>query len=329
MMYKFLSIFLLTLPGLMAAPFYYPTQIPALTLDGAVEGMRIENPDISFYGKITGVDQPAVTFSPSVAAPSFSLALGVIAEDQYSFLGSPKAMLLVSESYCNGRKQIIQTLGEPGDPKLTLWPIDGSGSGGGGGAIPATERNTFRVRDQENQVISLLATEIPLAYGLYVYPAVGYCYYSRDLHFSSQIQNYVINFDNGVITESLKTEYQGSRFELGVARRFFSSLLLLVVPSFSVLSSETSFHANQTFGDNPIAPVSISQKLNRVAYQAGFRIALLFECGRYHLGGIVTGDYYTFVPGIFNPREDDDGPAHITIKNSVRYGGGIVIGATF
>lgn len=314
--------FLLYFVNLSALPFYYPDVECGFFFDGAVEGIYVENPDIGFYGLYNANDTPAVVWSTNCLGTRWSGAAG--------WTGRPvkcyePIRIMAAASYFDcgfkGKKNL-----ENGGP-IQIFHVAG---GGAGGTIPETQNNFFHFCQKEIHAGVFVSSTYSWCGGIVFYPAIGYSFISQDQSFDSRLINFENNFNNGTIHEALKTAYQGMNLEVAVAKRFFSSWVLTIIPTFGVYRACTELQATQNWGQNNLRTPLIPQKdVYQTAYQGSLRGGLFWQCSGYHIGGTAFADYLSYVPGILNPREDDDDHAYITKKTSFRYGGGLLVGRHF
>jgi len=294
-------------------------------VDAAVEGIYVEEPDIGFYGLVDPDDTPAVIFDPSYLTARVNGTVGYtcVANDWFRCLGD-QLQVYVSSSYfqCQEKK-------EQSSPEGTGVQIFGIDGGGEGGTVPGGQDAYFEACLWENHTEAMLGGAHCYYGGFNLYSAVGFGFIYRHQQFKNRLVYPVVPFDNGTITEDLDTYYRGVKIELGVSKQFCDCWTLSIVPTFGIYSACTEFCGYQTWGQSEFAPTSVAGKLEKTAYQGALRSSLVYDWCGYYFGGQAFVDYLSYVPGIFNIREDDDGPSHITEKNSFRYGGGFVIGKLF
>jgi len=293
--------------------------------DIAVEGIYVEEPDIGFYGLVDPDNTPAVVYDPSFLTARVGGTVGyTCSTNEWLECLGDQIMLYVSSSYFQCRDHAIKDLS--GGSNIQLFSINGDGDGG---EIPDTQESRFDSCIWENHTEAMLGGVNYGCYGINVHGAIGFGFIYRHQEYKSRLINPDIPFDNGTITEQFDTYYRGVKIELGVSKRFCQCWVFSVAPAFGIYDAHTDFCGNQTWGGLGIDPVSIRKTYSRTAYQGALRGALLWEWCGYYFGGDAFVDYLSYVPGVFNPREDDDGSTHLVEKNSFRYGGGLVAGKKF
>ncbi len=294
-------------------------------VDAAVEGIYVEEPDIGFYGLVDPDDTPAVVYDPSflTARVNGTVGYSCVANRWFQCLGDHLQMY-VSSSYFQCREKKERDLS--GGSNIQLFSINGNGDGG---VVPSTQDSIFEACLWESHTDAMLAGKHCYCNGFSVFTALGFGFIYRHQQYKNQLVNPEFPLDNGTITEDLDTYYRGVKLEFGVSRQFCDCWVVSIVPTFGIYSACTDFCGRQVWGQLGITPVSISGKLEKTAYQGALRASLLWNWCEYYFGGQAFADYLSYVPGLFNPREDDDGPARITEKDSFRYGGGFVVGKQF
>ncbi len=309
--------------NLESLPLYYPHREPGFFADGAVEGICVENPEAGFYGLVSPVGASAVIWDPDCLTTRWSGSAGWAGK----LRTCPWPMrFMAAASYFNCDFSGAQNLEDEGD--VQLFAIDG---GGMGGTIPATQNNFFHFSHKETQINALVSGVCNWCDGIILYPAAGYGFICQNQSFNSQLVNFDLgDFNNGTVHETLDTTYHGVNFELGAVKRCARCLVVTVIPFFGIYSARAEMNGVQDWGDNPMPALHLdTQVMWEIAYRGGLRGAILWECCRYHIGVQAFADYLSFTPGLYNPREDDEGPARITKKNSLRFGGGLVAGCHF
>ncbi len=319
----FSIIVLLVFGNLKSLPLYYPYAECGFFADGAVEGVLVENPEIGFYGLVDSDDTSAVVWDTNCLTDQWSGAVGWTGRP-FKRCDPVRVMGTVSYFNCGfkGKKNI------DGNGLIQLFAING---GGIGGTIPEEQTNYFHFCNEEIRANALIATTYAWCDGITLYPAVGYGFISQNQTFESQLVNFALaDLDNGTIHESLDTTYHGVNLELGISKRFCQCWVFTAVPFFGIYRACTEIDGVQNWGQIGFPTIHLDKKsVCEVAYRGGLRGAILWEWCEYHIGAEAFVDYLSYVPGIYNPREDNDGPARITKKNSFRYGGGLVIGRQF
>ncbi|NGX57449.1 MAG: hypothetical protein K940chlam3_00341 [Chlamydiae bacterium] len=324
------ALFLMFSSDSEASYVYYPYCESGFFFDAGVEGIYVEEPDIGFYGLVTPDDTPAVIYDPSCLTARVSGSVG------YTFFPTgmcrcfgENVQFFVTSSFftCSQRgKKDLTDLGP-----VQLFAING---GGVGNALEVSQVNNFHSCHWENHTDAMISGISDLCYGFSLHTAVGFGFIYRCQQFKSNLFNESISYNNGTITENLDTYYRGVKVEFGISKRFCDCWLVTMVPTFGIYDACTNLCAHQDWGQladgiNGLDPVSQSEKLSLTAYQGAFRSSFLRDWCGYYVGGQVFVEYLSYVPGLFNPREDDDGPTRIVEKNSFRYGGGFVIGKIF
>jgi len=294
-------------------------------IDAAVEGIYVEEPNIGFYGLVSPDDTPAAVYDPSFLTARVTGTVGATCEpnDYFRCFGN-QLYAYVSTSYFQCSEKQNRDLNDGSD--IQLFAIDGNGEGG---TLPSTQKAFFDACHQESHTEAMLASTQCMNWGFDLFYAVGFGFIYRHQEYKSNLQNTELIFDNGTVTETLSTYYRGVKLELGIIKRFCGCWTLSVVPTFGIYTAHTDFEGDQTWGMLGIEPFSLSRTYEQTAYQGALRASLIYDWCGYYVGGQAFADYLSFIPGVFNPREDDDGAARITEKNSFRYGGGFVMGTLF
>jgi len=302
----------------------YPHGGCGFFVDAAVEGIYVEEPDIGFYGLVDPDDTPAFVYDPSYLTLRVNGTVGYsCAANQWFECFGNYLHAYVSSSYFNCSEKKERDLSDGAN--IQLFSINGNGDGG---TIPSTQNSIFEGCFWESHTNAMLAgTHCYCGFSLFT--AVGFAFIYRHQEYKSGLLNQTMIFDNGTITEELDTYYRGVKIELGVSKQFCDCWIVSIVPTFGIYTACTDFSGMQTWGQLGIPAVSVAGKLEKRTYQGALRGSLLYHWCGYYVGGQAFGDYLSYVPGVMNPREDDDGAAHITEKNSFRYGGGFVVGKHF
>lgn len=327
-LYCALVLMLTALSPAESSLLLYPQDGCGFFMDAAVEGIYVEDPDIGFYGLVNEDDTPAVVYDPSFLTARYTGTVGyrLRPNTALSCLGQ-EVLLYASTSYfqCSGNR--AESL--DGQGLIQLWGIEG---GGIGGILPSTQTSLYSSCIWESHTEAMIGGVHRTCYGFDLFSAIGFGYLYRHQDYVSQLINFEIGpgFNNGTITEDLNTQYRGVVVELGATKELCDWLTFSLVPRFGIYHAHTEFKGLQTWGSlsDALPLQSVEETKQETAYQAGLRGALLFNWCDYYIGGQAFMDYLSYVPGVFNPREDDQ-RARIVGKNSLRFGGGVVLGKAF
>ena len=319
----YLSILLMVFCASLCADLPYQPAFPYQGSAGiAIGGAKADNPPMSFYGSFSNDGAPAVTYDSDVKGPYFSLgaSYALPLPKPFCFV-SDVVVLAVRDGIYFGECSHTTRLGEPDDAELIdLFAIDGSGAGG---TIAVTQEGSFSMHQTENQLDAMVALQLFRCDGIFLMPAVGYTATYRRSKMESSLVDYETGFNNGTVFEKINTWMQGARFEVGLFKGFCMNWWTLVLPSIAVYHSNNELEGTQDFGDNGSTLYTVDNHLGKNGFEASCKIYLGFDWCQWNFTGYLFGRYQSFVPGVYNPREDDDGPAHLTTKNATLWGGGL------
>lgn len=309
---------------------YYPYCGCGIFAQASVDGIFVDEPDIGFYGDGTVQNAALAVYDPSFLTARAGASVGYTFTPSYLWPSFGKNLqLYASTSYftCSQKKETI-FLNQP----IEYYAIDGSGIGGR--LDPANMRilNTFRSRQWESHTDAMVVGTHEFCDDFVLFAAVGFGYIYRSQNYSSNLFNIDISangLNNGTITEDLETYYRGVKVELALSKRFCQCFVVTIAPTFGIYNACSDFCGQQNWGDLGLPNISYSEKLTETSYQGAFRGAVMWDWWGYYVGADGFVDYLSYVPGLFNPRDDVDGPSRILKKNSIRYGGGLVIGRFF
>lgn len=292
-----------------------------LFVSGAVEGIKVESPDIAFYGLNGGA--PAVVWNPSCLGIRWSGLAGI--RVPWTLFSRPVSIIATGSFFnCSFKKN--KNL--DGKGPIGLFPITGEGPGG---EIPSTQNNYFHFSQKETHVNALISSMYICGGDVIFTPAFGYGYIYQDRDFSSQLINYALaDLNDGTIYESLNTAYHGAVGAAAISKRFWEKGILTIIPTFGVYHARTAFEATQNWGELGFNTINIPETDSyEFAYLASLRSGLLWDFCDFQIGGSVFVEYLSYVPNIYNPKNDHDYPSRVTEKSSLRYGGGVIANKLF
>ncbi|GEM_PF-2592818 len=290
------------------------------------DGVKIDNPEVSFYGQTANPTRPGVTNDCDIGTGVFGAqwAAGMPIPKDLCFFGQT-CVVVAHNRFIFGSACADKELVRSGQT-LNLYGIDGSGFGG---VIPFNQLSRFKAEQLQNDFNLLFARPFLIGGGFTLYPAIGYSAIFRSLKMKNQLINLDTQFDNGTVHENLISWYNGGKIELALVKKFHANWCAEIIPFIAGYRLHTTLNGTQNFGQNATPSVSLSTGKLQAAYSTGVRFSVQSSFCGFSVGGQIFGEFLSRVPGILNPRDDDDLPARITDKNANLWGGGLFLGRSY